>query len=75
LFSESHSRYLLTFDKKNLSKIEAILKKNKTSHNIIGEFGGDNIQFASGKKLIIDLRVDKAQKAWLNSLKDLFLHG
>ncbi|ABX12676.1 phosphoribosylformylglycinamidine synthase subunit PurL [Nitrosopumilus maritimus] len=75
LFSESHSRYLLTFDKKNLSKVEKILKKNKTSYNIIGQFGGEKIQFTKGKKSIIDLRVDKAQKTWLNSLKDLVLHG
>ena len=75
LFSESHSRYLLTFDKKNLSKVEKILKKNKTSYNIIGKFGGEKIQFTKGKKSIIDLRVDKAQKTWLNSLKDLVLHG
>ncbi len=75
LFSESHSRYLLTLEKKNLSKVEKILKKNKTSYNIIGQFGGDKIQFINGKKSIIDLRVDKAQKTWLNSLKDLVLHG
>ncbi|MFB5632270.1 MAG: phosphoribosylformylglycinamidine synthase subunit PurL [Nitrosopumilus sp.] len=75
LFSESHSRYLLTFDKKNLSKIEKILKKNKTSYSIIGKFGGDKIQFTNGSKSIIDLRVDKAQKTWLNSLRDLVLHG
>ncbi|MBA4437811.1 MAG: phosphoribosylformylglycinamidine synthase subunit PurL [Nitrosopumilus sp.] len=75
LFSESHSRYLLTFDKKNLSKVEKILKKNKTSYEIIGKFGGEKIQFSKGTKSIIDLRVDKAQKTWLNSLKDLVLHG
>ncbi|AFS80747.1 phosphoribosylformylglycinamidine synthase II [Candidatus Nitrosopumilus koreensis AR1] len=75
LFSESHSRYLLAFDKKNLSKVEQILKKNKTSYDIIGKFGGEKIQFVNGKKPIIDLRVDKAQKAWLNSLRDLVLHG
>ena len=75
LFSESHSRYLLSFDKKNLSKVEKILKKNKTTYNIIGKFGGEKIQFTKGKTSIIDLRVDKAQKTWLNSLKDLVLHG
>jgi len=75
LFSESHSRYLLTFDKKNLAKVEKILKKNKASYNIIGKFGGGNIQFVNGAKPVIDLRVDKAQKTWLNSLRDLVMHG
>jgi phosphoribosylformylglycinamidine synthase len=75
LFSESHSRYLLTFEKKNLKKLEILLKKNKVSFEIIGHFEGDKIQFVSGTNSIVDLRVDKAQKTWLNSLRDLVLHG
>ena len=75
LFSESHSRYLLVLDKKNLKKLEIILKKNKVSFNLIGKFTGDKIQFTKGTKSIIDLRVDMAQKTWINSLKDLVLHG
>ena len=75
LFSESHSRYLLILDKKNLKKLEIILKKNKVSFNLIGKFTGDKIQFTKGTKSIIDLRVDMAQKTWINSLKDLVLHG
>ncbi|KAF6247628.1 phosphoribosylformylglycinamidine synthase subunit PurL [Nitrosopumilus sp. b3] len=75
LFSESHSRYLLSFDKKNLKKLEDLLKKNKVSFKVIGQFGGDKIQFVHDTKSVIDLRVDKAQKTWLNSLEDLVLHG
>ena len=75
LFSESHSRYLLVLDKKNLKKLEIILKKNKVSFKLIGQFKGDKIQFTKGTKPIIDLRVDMAQKTWVNSLKDLVLHG
>lgn len=75
LFSESHSRYLLTFEKKNLKKLEILLKKNKVPFEIIGHFEGDKIQFVSGTNSIVDLRVDKAQKTWLNSLRDLVLHG
>jgi len=75
LFSESHSRYLLVLDKKNLKKLEVILKKSKVSFKLIGQFKGEKIQFTNGVKSIIDLRVDKAQKTWLNSLKDLVLYG
>jgi len=75
LFSESHSRYLLTLDKKNLKKLDAILKKNKVSFKLIGQFRGDKIQFTKGTNSVIDLRVDIAQKTWVNSLKDLVLHG
>ena len=75
LFSESHSRYLLIVEKKNLKKLEDTLKKNKVSFQLVGQFKGEKIQFTKGTKSIIDLRVDKAQKTWLNSLRDLVLHG
>ena len=78
LFSESHSRYLLVLEKKNLKKIQDILKRNKNSFDVIGEFHGDSIQFVTNQnsqESIIDLKVNKAQKIWLNSLKDLVLHG
>ena len=75
LFSESHSRYLITAEKKNLKKIEGILQKSNTPYKIIGIFNGKKIQFKKGKKSIIDLSVDKAQKAWLNSLRELVMHG
>jgi len=75
LFSESHSRYLLVFEKKNLKKLEDILKKSKIKYNAIGEFGGKNILFSKSSKPVIDLRVDKAQKTWFNSLRELVVHG
>ena len=75
LFSESHSRYLLVVEKKNLKKIERILQKNKATYKIIGKFAGNKIQFNRGKKSLIDLSVEKAQKAWINSLRELVLNG
>lgn len=75
LFSESHSRYLLALERKNLKRLENILKKNKVSFKEIGEFGGDKIQFVDSAKSIIDLSVERSQKIWLSSLKNLVLHG
>ncbi len=75
LFSESHSRYLVVVDKKNLKKLKGVFEKNKTSFNTIGNFEGKKIRFTRGKKPIADLSVDKAQKAWLNSLRELVVHG
>ncbi|MBL7001943.1 MAG: phosphoribosylformylglycinamidine synthase subunit PurL [Nitrosopumilus sp.] len=75
LFSESHSRYLLVLDKKNLKKLEGILQKSNVSFKHVGQFRGNKIQFTKGAKSIIDVTVDKAQKTWLNSLRDLVLHG
>ncbi len=75
LFSESHSRYLLVLQKKNLKKLEEILKKSHVSYHMIGVFGDENIRFNLDRKSIIDLRVDKAQKTWSNSLRELVVHG
>jgi len=75
LFSESHSRYLLVFEKKNLKQVESLLKKDNVSFKQIGQFGSDKIQFTDGVQSIIDLKVDNAQKIWLNSLRDLVLNG
>jgi len=75
LFSESHSRYLVISEKANLKKIETILEKSKTPYKIIGKFEGKKIKFYKGKKTVIDLSVDKAQKLWIKSLGDLVTHG
>ena len=72
LFSESHSRYLLVVEKKNLKKLE---KSLKVSYGIIGTFGGDSIVFSNKKEPIINISVNKAEKTWLNSLSDLVLHS
>jgi len=75
LFSESHSRYLLTFDKKNLQRLEELLKKNNVTFQVIGKFGGESIRFTDNSKSIIDLSVDKAHKTWISSLKEMVMHA
>ena len=75
LFSESHSRYLITYEKKNLHNLEQLLKKHNVVFKTLGEFGGESIQFTADSKPIIDLSVDKAQKTWLNSLKEMVMHA
>ena len=68
LFSETHSRYLLVVEKKNVKKLESELVKKKVTFGIIGKFTGDQIIIFEKSKMVADLRVDKAQKAWINSL-------
>ena len=75
LFSESHSRYLVVVDNETLTNTEKLLKNQNISFAIIGKFGGDQIQFNRNEKRIVDLRVDKAQKTWLNSLGELVTRG
>ena len=75
LFSESHSRYLITFDKKNLKELEELLIKNNVTFKTVGKFGGESIRFTDNSKPIIDLSVDKAYKTWINSLKEMVMHA
>jgi phosphoribosylformylglycinamidine synthase len=75
LFSESHSRYLVAINKTHLPEISAYLKKKKITFGVIGEFGGDTLSFSENDRPIANLSVDKAHEKWLNSLRDLVLHG
>ena len=75
LFSESHSRYLLVLEQKNLKELEKLLKKNKATFNLIGKFGGKKIQFTKKEKKVIDLNVENTRKIWLNSLKEIVMQG
>jgi len=75
LFSESHSRYLLSVPKSSLDVVLDYLKTKKVNFGIIGKFEGESIAFFKSKKVIAKLSVDKAHDKWFNSLKDLVLHG
>jgi phosphoribosylformylglycinamidine synthase len=75
LFSESHSRYILVIEKKNLNSVKALLSKNKCSFSELGKFSGDQIIFESDSKPILKLRVDKAENNYLNSLEKIIQNG
>jgi len=74
LFSESHSRYLIVTEKKNLNKIKKILLEKKLEFAAIGDFEGTKISFKKNSANIINLGVDKARLNWMNSLEEL-VHG
>ena len=75
LFSESHSRYILVIEKKNLKFTKMLLSKNKCSFSELGKFSGDQIIFESDSKPILKLRVDKAENNYLNSLEKIIQNG
>ena len=75
MFSESHSRYLIVVPSKNFKNVTKILSAKKVAFGIIGSFTSDQIVFETKSRRVIELRVDKAQKTWLNSLEELILHG
>jgi phosphoribosylformylglycinamidine synthase len=75
LFSETHSRYLLVIEEKNLQKIKKVFTENNVSYCMIGNFGGNQIHFKKGSKSIMNLRIDKALSKWEKSLEELVIHG
>ena len=75
LFSESHSRYILIVNKNNLDTIKSILSDDQCSFSEIGIFSGDQIIFESGSNQILELRVDKAENNYLNSLGKIIQNG
>jgi phosphoribosylformylglycinamidine synthase len=75
LFSESHSRYILAVNQKNIAKISSFLEQKKLPYGIIGKFSGSNMVMKNKTEKILDLRIDKAQEKWLNSLEALVTNG
>ena len=75
LFSESHSRYLLAIERKNLKKIQSFLERKVITYDIIGKFIGDQIIFQKNSRPIIKLSVDMTRQSWMKSLGELVLHG
>ena len=75
LFSESHSRYLLVIDKKNILNVERFLSKKKISFAVLGKFSGDQINIKRKSQNLVKLKIDLAQKRYFNGLGDLLNHG
>jgi len=75
LFSESHSRYLLVIDKKNIETVMQFLSKKKISSVVLGKFSGDQINIKYKSKSLVKFRVNLAQKRYFNGLEDLLKHG
>jgi len=75
LFSESHSRYLLVIDKKNIVNVERFLSKKKISFAVLGKFSGDQINIKRKSQNLVKLKIDLAQKRYFNGLGDLLNNG
>ena len=75
LFSESHSRYLLVVERKNLKQIQSFLERGAISYNMIGKCSSDQIVFQKNSSVVIKLSVGKAHNSWMKSLGELVVHG
>jgi phosphoribosylformylglycinamidine synthase len=75
LFSESHSRYLLVIDQKNLEYTKQFLSKKKISFAVLGKFTGNHVNIINKSKNLVKTTVDIMQKRYFNGLEDLLKHG
>ena len=75
LFSESHSRYLLVVDKKNINDVKQFLSKKKILFAVLGKFSGDQINIKRKSKNLAKFKINLAQKRYFNGLGDLLKHG
>ena len=75
LFSESHSRYLLVINKKNIDSVKQFLSKKKISFAVLGKFTGDQINIRRKLKHLAKFKINLAQKRYFNGLEDLLKHG
>ncbi|MDN5319748.1 MAG: phosphoribosylformylglycinamidine synthase subunit PurL [Thermococcaceae archaeon] len=66
LFSESHGRFVVSFEKENFEKVEELFKE----FAVIGEVTGRDITFTNGKEELIKLNLSKAQNIY-NSLANV----
>ena len=75
LFSESHSRYLLLVNKKNIKTVKEYLTKKKISFGVLGKFSGDQIKIKHKSKYITNYSVNVAGKKYFNTLEGLLNNG
>ncbi|MDD5084464.1 MAG: phosphoribosylformylglycinamidine synthase subunit PurL [Candidatus Omnitrophica bacterium] len=68
LFGESQSRIILSCNSRSVKEIDKIAKRNKAPYRIIGLTGGIEFRILSGKKELINLRLENLSKEWRGSL-------
>ncbi len=74
LFSESHSRFIASVENGKLTKVTGMLESSNVSYDIIGKVQGSSI-ILSKNSAVVNIRVDKAEDAWVNTIEGLVEHG
>lgn len=74
LFSESHSRFILSIEKDKISKVTSMLEDSSVPYGIIGKVQGNSIIFSKNSS-VVDISIDKAEDAWVNMIEELVEHG
>lgn len=75
LFSESHSRFVVSVEKGKVSNVTDLLKGNGIHHGILGKVKGNSIRFTRDGTNVVNVSIDKAVDAWINTLEEIVEHG
>jgi len=73
LFSESHSRFIVSVENDKLTKVTSMLESNTIPYGVIGKAQGSAIIFSKNNSAV-NISIDKAADAWL-SMERLVEHG
>lgn len=75
LFSESHSRFIISVRNGKLANATSMLEKSKVPYSTIGKTGGSSIRFVKNGSEVINISIDKAADAWINTIERLIENG
>lgn len=75
LFSETHSRFVVSIENDHLSKVTDLLKSNGIHYGVMGKAGRNSIKFMYNDTDIINVSIDKAVDTWVNTLEGIVEHG
>jgi phosphoribosylformylglycinamidine synthase II len=73
LFGESQSRVILSCSEEKASKIRDIARGFGAHFKIIGRTGGKELKIVNGKRILVNLPVERMFDKWANSLQSLIM--
>jgi len=73
LFGESQSSVILSCSEKNASKIRDIAPRFGVHFKIIERTGGKELKIVNGKRILVNLLLERMSDKWANSLQSLIM--
>ena len=74
LFSESHSRFIVSVENDKLNNVTDMLQANNVTFGVMGRARGSSIIFSKNDS-IVDISVDKAEDAWISMIEGVVERG
>ncbi|MGH9933583.1 MAG: phosphoribosylformylglycinamidine synthase subunit PurL [Nitrososphaerales archaeon] len=74
LFSESHSRFILSVESDKLGRVTDMLESKNVTYGIMGKAQGNSITFSKNGS-IANVSVDKAEDSWVRMIEGVVEHG